>query len=233
MKKILISGGSRGIGRATALYLADSYEVTTFAKGLVTDLLNHKNSDKIKHLSGMDVRKIEQFESLNLEQYDCLVNNVGVAYDGILATQSVDSIYDLININLISIICLTKLYIRKRLADKKSGTIVNVGSIIGIRGYKGLAVYSATKAALDGFTRALAREMGSKNFRINCVLPGYVETEMSKSLTPAQKEQIIRRTPLGRLAKTDDIAFSIEFLLSDKSRFITGQSLVVDGGITV
>lgn len=231
--KALISGGSKGIGRAIALRLANNYEVHTFARGEIQECLGHSNSPLIKHISGVDVRKRESFDQFDLSQYDCLVNNVGIAYDGILATQSLENIEDLLSVNLTSIIYLTKLYIRSRLPKRCGGNIVNISSIVGIRGYSGLSTYSATKAALDGFTRSLAREVGSKKFRINSVLPGYVETDLSKDLSESQKQQIIRRTPLGRLATTEDIAGTIEFLLSDNAKFITGQSIVVDGGITI
>jgi 3-oxoacyl-[acyl-carrier protein] reductase len=125
------------------------------------------------------------------------------------------------------------LYIRQRLTNKQPGVIVNVSSIIGIRGYAGLAAYSASKGGLDAMTRALAREMGSKGFRVNSVLPGYFESDLSKSLTEKQKQQIENRTPLGRLATYSDIVPVIRFLALDDSSFMTGQSIVVDGGITV
>ena len=135
--------------------------------------------------------------------------------------------------NLISTLVLTKRYVRERLRVRKSGIIVNISSIIGIRGYAGLAAYSASKAGMDGMTRSLARELGPKGFRVNSVLPGYMETDMSKSLDSSQRNQIIRRTPLGRLATTVDVVQVVEFLISDRSSFVTGQSIVVDGGITV
>ena len=230
MKKVLISGGSKGIGKEIALTMyARDYDVTSFARSKS----DQGDTEHYRHISGIDVRDFKQLESLDLGSFDCMVNNVGIAYDGILATQSLENIEDLIHVNLTSVIYLTKLYIRERLAKRKAGTIVNISSIIGVRGYSGLAVYSATKAGIDGMTRALAREMGPKGFRINSVLPGYVDTDMSKNLSPAQRQQIIRRTPLGRLATAKDIALAVEFLVSDKSQFITGQSLVVDGGITI
>lgn len=230
MKKILVSGGSKGIGKEICykLYSSD-YDVTSFSRG-ESDM---GETEHFRHISGIDVRDFEQFKKLDLSTFDGIVNNVGIAYDGILATQSMENIEDLIRVNLTSVIALSKEYIRSRIPTRKPGVIVNISSIIGIRGYAGLAVYSATKAGIDGMTRALAREMGPKGFRINSVLPGYVDTDLSKSLTDSQRQQIIRRTPLGRLATAKDIASAVEFLLSDKSEFITGQSLVVDGGITV
>ena len=230
--KVLISGGSKGIGREIALYLSDSYDVHTFSREDVSDSLDHPNAPRIKHFGGIDTRDKNQLGELPFVEYDCIVNNVGVAYDGILATQDMESIEYLIEVNLTSAIFLTKMFLRARLAARKPGIIVNISSIVGVRGYSGLAVYSATKAGLDGLTRSLAREMGPKGFRINSVLPGYVDTDLTKDLTDDQRKQIIRRTPLGRLATVKDISPVVEFLLSDRARFVTGQSIIVDGGLS-
>jgi 3-oxoacyl-[acyl-carrier protein] reductase len=115
---------------------------------------------------------------------------------------------------------------------RRSGSIVNISSIVGLSGYRGLAVYSATKAALDGFTRSLARELGSRGITVNSVAPGYLRTEMSHGLDEAQLGQIVRRTPMGRLGDPEDVARAVLFLTDPANRFITGQVLVVDGGLT-
>jgi 3-oxoacyl-[acyl-carrier protein] reductase len=112
------------------------------------------------------------------------------------------------------------------------GRIVNISSIIGTRGYNGLTVYSATKAGIDGFTRSLAREVGRRQITVNAVAPGYMETEMSSGLSNGQKSQIVRRTPLNRLAGLQDVLPLICFLLSDQAQMITGQTILVDGGIS-
>lgn len=231
-KKILISGTSKGLGFGLAQALSDSNEVVGFAR---SEAAGAGGQMQFRHISGVDVKDKASIEKMQpeMESFDVLVNNVGVAFDGILATQSYESIEELVHINLLSTIFLTKNYLRARLRVRKPGIIINISSIIGVRGYSGLSVYSATKAGMDGFTRSLAREMGPKGFRVNSVLPGYMETDMSKSLNTDQKQQIIRRTPLGRLATVSDVVPVIEFLISDKAAFITGQSIVVDGGITV
>ena len=115
---------------------------------------------------------------------------------------------------------------------QRAGSIINISSIIGIRGYSGLAAYGATKAGIDGMTRALAREVGPAGIRVNSVAPGYLRTEMTHGLTENQLRQIANRTPLGRLGTAEDVTGLVEFLLSDDSRFITGQVIAVEGGIT-
>ena len=156
---------------------------------------------------------------------------MGMAADGILSvTQSVD-IHKCIDLNLKGTIFLTK-QCSKVMLKQKYGCIVNISSVNAIRGHAGVSVYSATKSALDGLTRSLARELGSMNIRVNSVAPGYFESDMVQDLTQEQKDRIARRTPLKRLAHINEIVNGIMFLLSPNASFITGQTLVIDGGIT-
>jgi 3-oxoacyl-[acyl-carrier protein] reductase len=142
--------------------------------------------------------------------------------------EDVDTVVDL---NLKGTIYMTRLVSRRMLAHG-GGYIVNISSIVGLSGYRGLAVYSATKAALDGFTRALARELGSRGIVVNGVAPGYLRTEMSHGLDEAQLGQIVRRTPAGRLGEPSDVARAVQFLTDPANTYLTGQILVVDGGLT-
>ena len=152
--------------------------------------------------------------------------------EGILATfPNVDSAR-ILEVNLIGALRLARLATRHMLSRSGPGRIINISSIIGSRGYTGLAAYSASKAGLDGLTRALAREIGRRGITVNSLSPGYLETEMSSILGQRQRQQIINRTPLGRLGKVEDVVPVLRFLLSEGARFITGQTLIVDGGIT-
>jgi 3-oxoacyl-[acyl-carrier protein] reductase len=159
------------------------------------------------------------------------VNNAGIAREGILATAPVQDISDTVDINLTAAIFLSQACSRVMLRQA-SGCIVNVSSVNAIRGHSGVSVYSATKAALDGLTRSLARELGPRNIRVNSVAPGYFESRMVEGLSQSDRERIARRTPLGRLARVEDIANAVHFLVSDQAAFITGQTLAVDGGLT-
>jgi 3-oxoacyl-[acyl-carrier protein] reductase len=160
-----------------------------------------------------------------------LVNNAGIARDGVLATMRPVDIDAVLDVNLRGTLHLTRLVARPMLT-RGTGSILNISSIIGLRGYSGLAVYSATKGGLDAMTRALARELGPRNIRVNSIAPGYLETEMSSTLGAEQRDQIVRRTPLCRLGRPDDVVGAVLFLLSPASAFITGQTFVIDGGVT-
>jgi 3-oxoacyl-[acyl-carrier protein] reductase len=161
-----------------------------------------------------------------------LVNNAGVAGAGILASfPNVDS-ERILRVNLLGAIQMARAVSQYLLRGTGGGRIVNISSIIGTRGYTGLAAYSASKAGLDGLTRGLARELGRRQITVNSVAPGYVKTEMSSTLDAAQLAQVVNRTPLGRLASEQDIFHVVRFLLSDEAAFVTGETILVDGGIS-
>jgi len=147
---------------------------------------------------------------------------------GLTTDEDIDMVVDL---NIKGTLYMSRLASRRMLA-RGSGSIVNISSIVGRSGYRGLATYSATKAALDGLTRAMARELGSKGITVNGIAPGYLRTEMSHGLAEAQLQQIIRRTPAGRLGDPDDIARACQFLTDPRNSYVTGQIMVVDGGLT-
>ena len=160
-----------------------------------------------------------------------LINNAAVGHDGALAMMHNSQIEELIRINTLSPIVLTK-YVVRSMMSERAGRIVNVASIIGFTGYSGLSVYAATKASMLGFTRSLAREVGRLGINVNAVAPGFVDTEMTHGLTGEQRQQVVRRSALRRLAEVDDIANAVEYLLSDKAKNVTGTVLTVDAGAT-
>ena len=161
-----------------------------------------------------------------------LVNNAGIAMAGVLATfPNVDS-ERILRVNLLAPLAMARLAVGCFLRQRTGGRIVNISSIIGTRGYNGLAAYSSSKAGLDGLTRALAREVGRIQVTVNSIAPGYLKTEMSSSLSQDQLAQVVNRTPLGRLGAPKDVVDLLLFLLSDAAAFITGQVILVDGGIS-
>lgn len=161
-----------------------------------------------------------------------LVNSAGMATEGLLTLMKSKDISRMIQVNLEGSINLSQLCVKQMMVGG-FGVIVNVSSIVGLRGYKGVGAYSATKAALDGLTRSLAKELGSMGIRVNSVAPGFMETDMTTELTDRQKARIVRQTPLERLGRVEDVASVVKFLLSRDSGFMTGQTIVVDGGFTV
>jgi 3-oxoacyl-[acyl-carrier protein] reductase len=234
-----LSGGSRGLGLAIARSLLESqYRVATFSRNSTEELesLRVKHPKRLTYLAGdmadaASLSRVVAGVENEVGPIDALINNAGIAYDGVLAGMPPESIEKLIQVNLTGALLLTRLVVRRMLL-RSSGNIINVSSIIGLRGYSGLAAYSATKGGLDGMTRALARELGSRKIRVNSIAPGYLETEMTHGLSDFQRDQVIRRTPLGRLGVPADIVGVVLFLLSPSSSYMTGQTLVVDGGVT-
>lgn len=240
-KTVIITGGSKGLGKSIVEGFIETgdYNICTLSrkktKFIEDNLKKYPNSFYYESIDVSNRDNLKKFVDniyKKFGQIDILINNVGVAFDGILMTQSNDQIDTMIDVNLKSLIYQTKYVIRKMILKGK-GKIINISSIVGLSGYRGLTVYSSTKAAIDGFTRSLAREMGSKNIHVNSIAPGFLETEMSQNLSDNQIKQIERRTPLGRLGLPGDVVPMLLFLCSDDANFITGQTFVIDGGITV
>lgn len=236
---VLVSGGSRGLGLAIVKSLLDhGYKVATFSRrpGEALEQLKDKYGERLGFREGdmsdaASLSEVVKTVEREIGPIEALINNAGIAVDGVLATMQPGQIEQVIAVNLTGTLLLTRLVVRQMVVRSR-GSIINISSIIGLRGYSGLAAYSATKAGLDGMTRGLARELGPRNIRVNSIAPGYLETEMTHGLDDTQRNQIVRRTPLGRLGTADDIVGSIRFLLSPESCFITGQVITIDGGIT-
>jgi 3-oxoacyl-[acyl-carrier protein] reductase len=229
-KTIVVSGTSRGLGLEIARDLATDHRVIGFARSAVET----GRGNNFEHISGLDAEDPQTLERLAtyLAEAEGLVNNIGVGIDGLFVSQPWKAVQQLMAVNSAFPMQLTQVYLRERLARHQAGVVVTVGSIAGQNGYSGLAVYGAAKAALEGWTRGLAREMGRKGFRFNMVIPGFLETDMTAGLGEAELQRIARRSALGRLGKPEDVVPAVRFLLSDGAHFITGTSLVVDGGAT-
>jgi len=242
-KHVIVTGGSRGLGLALVeALLADGYRVSTCSRTPSEALDRLAGPDLFWHScrigDGAEVRAF--FDAAvawgGSSPLWGLVNNAGIAREGVLATFPEVDAEAVIQTNLTGALQAARAFLRAKLvargAGAQGGRIVNISSIIGQRGYVGLSAYSASKAGLDGLTRALAREVGRRAITVNSVAPGYLDTEMSGSLSSGQRDQIVRRTPLGRLGTAADVVPLVRFLLGDGGGFITGQTLTVDGGIT-
>ena len=242
MKHVIVTGGSRGIGLAAVEALLEAgYFVSTCSRkksDAIVKLENGQAAQRNFFYRTLDMERIEEYDEFVAQ---CvaqggplygLVNNAGIAGAGVLATfPNVDS-ERILRVNVLGPMAMARVAIRHFLKNRSGGRVVNVSSIIGTRGYNGLAAYSASKAGLDGLTRALARELGRLQVTVNSIGPGYVRTDMSATLSEGQMDQIIRRTPLGRLGEASDTVGLLKFLLSESAAFITGQVILVDGGVS-
>ena len=240
MKVVLVSGGSKGLGAGLVEdFLQHGYKVATFSRSRNERVseweAQYGDQFYFEALDLGDVPGLKTFVSnvqAALGEISILVNNAGVAHTAMLALSDDEAIDRVVDTNLKGTFYLTRIVSRPMLS-LGWGRIINLSSIVGLSGYRGLSVYSATKAGLDGFTRSLARELGARNITVNSIAPGYLTTEMTEELNERQRKQIVGRTPLGRMGGTEDVAGVVRFLASDDAGFMTGQVLVVDGGITV
>lgn len=238
-KTVLVTGGSRGIGKACALELAKAgYDVlinyvgnTEAAEKTVEELKALGSNSESFRFDVTDVEAVNSAISEILEKYgklDALVNNAGITRDGLFMRMDESNWNAVINTNLNSAYNVTSAVI-KPMIKQRHGSIVNMSSIVGVYGNAGQANYAAAKAGLIGFTKSLAKELGSRNIRVNAVAPGFIQTDMTKDLKLDGVEEHI---PLRRLGQPEDIAKAVKFLIED-GEYVTGQVLQVDGGLVV
>ena len=236
---ILLTGGSRGLGLAIAqlqLELGNSvFIVNRSVSPELSELLKLYKQRAVFvecDLTKPDTIKASVFDRhIGLElPIHGVVNNAAVAYQDLVSNLNCDMLEDMFQINLFSPMVLTKLAIRNMLLHQTAGSIVHVSSICSHKGYKGLAMYAATKGALEAFSKNVAQEWGTKGIRSNCVVPGFMETSMSASLSVPDRNKIFRRTALRAATSIHSVASTVGFLLSDASCSITGQEFAVDAG---
>ena len=231
-KTALVTGASKGIGKAIATELA--------AAGATVVVGYRSGKDEAETLATelggsaiqADVSSVDDAKRLVEEagELDILVNNAGLTRDGLLARMSDDDWRTVIDTNLASVFYTCRAVTRPMM-KKRAGAIVNISSIVGVHGNWGQTNYAASKAGIIGFTKSLARELGSRNIRANVVAPGYVKTQLTDILPEEATGAMLESTPLGRLGDPEDVAGAVRFLCSDAASFITGEVLLVDGGL--
>ncbi|MBP5491283.1 MAG: 3-oxoacyl-[acyl-carrier-protein] reductase [Clostridiales bacterium] len=240
-KTAIVTGGSRGIGRAAAIELSKM--------GMNVAIIYHGNQAKAEETvaackeNGVDAIAIQCDVKLkddvevaieNIHEtfgtVDVLVNNAGITKDGLLLRMSEEDFDAVLDTNLKGCFLFSKAC-AAIMMKQRSGKIINIASIVGIQGNAGQANYAASKAGIIGFTKSLAKELGSRGINVNAVAPGFVETDMTDVLSDKVKESLMNLIPLKRTAKPEDIANAIAFLASEKADYITGQVLTVDGGM--
>ena len=235
MKKrnVFISGASRGIGKSMAKHFAKSnFNVVGTSRN------NFKFDDDLENLlpikldvtSRNDVKDcFDELKSKNLLP-DILINNAGITADQLFLRMSDDDWDNVINTNLTGTFNLTKIFL-KNMIKNKFGRIINISSISGLMGNPGQVNYSSSKAALNGFTKSLAKEVGSRNITVNCVAPGFIDTDMTSYIGQNERNEILKKIPLNKFGSPEDISKLVMFLMSDEASYITGQTISIDGGL--
>ena len=232
-KNIFISGASRGIGKSMAEHFAKSnFNVVGTSRN------NFKFDNELENLfpikldvtSRNDVKDcFDELKSKNLLP-DILINNAGITADQLFLRMSDDDWDNVINTNLTGTFNLTKIFL-KNMIKNKFGRIINISSISGLMGNPGQVNYSSSKAALNGFTKSLAKEVGSRNITVNCVAPGFIDTDMTSYIGDNERNEILKQIPLNKFGLPEDISKLVMFLMSDEASYITGQTISIDGGL--
>jgi len=235
-KVVLVTGASRGIGKAIASQLKDLGATvigTATSQSGADKISDYLGEEKGLVLNVTDNDSIASLFDTIKEKYDAvdiLVNNAGITKDNLFMRMKDDEWQDIIDTNLSSVYKLSKAAIRPMM-KKRNGRIINIGSVVGSMGNAGQVNYATAKAGLLGFTKSLAREVASRGITVNTIAPGFIDTDMTQTLTDEQKEGIFSQVPANRLGKPEEIANAVAFLASDSAAYITGETLHVNGGM--
>lgn len=238
MRNVIVTGGTRGLGLAISHRLAETgHTVIMVARssGAAEDLPRVNGARKMyfRRLDLSELAAIPETVGTIAREFGGvfgLVNCAGIGNSGLLATMPERTIDQLIAINLSAPMIMAKHAVRAMMVHGEGGRIVSISSVAAETGYSGLAVYAATKAALGGFSRSLAREVGPLGITVNCVAPGFVDTDMTNGITPRDRTRILRRSPIGHLPEAGDVADAVAYLMGDAGRRVTGTTLTVDAG---
>lgn len=241
-KKVLITGATRGIGKEIALNFAkEGYDIAINFRNIESsnileqELLEINKDIEVLKLYG-DISKYEDCEKIFKEikekwnYLDVLVNNAGVRKDNLVLRMSEEDFRDVIDVNLVGVFFCMK-FATKLMLKNKFGRIISISSVVGVSGNKGQINYAASKAGVIAMTKSLAQEIGRKNITVNAISPGFIESDMTETLEKDYKDEMLKEIPLSRFGSTKDIADMAVFLASEKASYITGQNIIIDGGL--
>ncbi len=232
-KRALVTGGSRGIGGAIVKELVErEYEVFYFSRTSNEEAIPHAHHIAVDMGDPASIdAALKEFSSQS-ERVDLLVNNAGITRDGLLMRMSAEAWDQVMLINLRSVYQMSQ-YISKIMMKQRTGSIISISSIVGITGNGGQTNYSASKAAIIGFSKSLAKELSARNVRVNVVAPGFIATQMSDAIPEQAKEKLLEQIPMKRIGTVEEISKVVAFLASDDASYITGQVITVDGGMVM
>jgi 3-oxoacyl-[acyl-carrier protein] reductase len=242
-KVALVTGGSRGIGRAIAIALAEkgakvaiNYAGREDAANETVSIIQKNGGEAIAIKANVaNYEEVEQMVKQVIDTFgslDILVNNAGITRDNLILRLKEEDWDDVINTNLKGVFNCTKA-VTRQMMKQRSGRIINISSVVGVAGNAGQANYVAAKAGVIGLTKTTAKELASRNITVNAIAPGFIETEMTDQLGVDLKQEMLKQIPLGSFGQPEDVANVVTFLASDQSRYITGQTIHVDGGMVM